>query len=153
MTTADWRAKWDRAAEAESKRYDAVPVASLILDIRAGRIGRYHSIWYSLARRSSLIDAGWTLFNVLESRAPYLVRYHCAAALVMLLDGVNVKPVELSASRFPLSENLARVGHAIEMEIGSPTSDAKLTSIARLRFAIGQTIRRIGSGKNCDGAA
>src|SRR5450631_32832 len=132
MAAADSREQWDRAAEAEGNRYDAMPVAELIRNIRAGRIGRYYSIWYSLAKRGSLTDAGWTLFNVLESRAPYLARYHCAAALITLLEGVNVKPVELSASRFPLSENLARVGHAIEMEIGSPTSDAKLTSIARL---------------------
>ena len=140
--------RWDRAAEAEGHRYDAMPVRNLIQNIRAGRIGRYHSIWYSLAKRSSLGDAGWTLFNVLESRAPYLVRYHCAVALIKLLDGVNVTPVELSASRFPLSENLARIGHAIEMDIGSPTSDARLSPIARLRFAIGQTIGRIASAKD-----
>jgi hypothetical protein len=152
MANANSPEQWDRAAEAEANRYDAMPVASLIRNIRAGRIGRYYTIWYSLAKRSSLTDAGWTLFNVLESRAPYLVRYHCAAALIMLLDGINAKPVELSASRFPLSENLARVAHAVEMEIGSPTSGAKLSTIARLRFAIGQTIRRIGSGKDDDGA-
>ena len=152
MATADWREQWDRAAEAEGNRYDAMPVENLIRNIRAGRIGRYYSIWYSLAKRSSLTDVGWTLFNVLESRAPYLVRYHCAAALITLLDGINVKPVELSASRFPLSENLARVGHAVEMEIGSPTSAAQLSTITRLRFAIGQTIRRIAPGKDYDGA-
>jgi hypothetical protein len=152
MAAADRREQWDRAAEAEGNRYDAMPVADLIRNIRAGRIGRYYSIWYSLARRSSLADAGWTLFNVLESRAPYLVRYHCAAALITLLKDINVKPVELSASRFPLSDNLARIGHAVEMQIGSPTSDAKLSTRARLRFAIGQTIRRVVSGKDYDGA-
>jgi hypothetical protein len=152
MATADWRERWDRAAEAEGNRYDAMPVAKLIQNIRAGRIGHYYTIWYSVAKRGSLADAGWTLFNVLESRAPYLVRYHCAAALIKLQGGINLEPVELSASRFPLSENLARAGHVVEMAIGPPTSDAKLSAIARLRFAIGQTIRRIASGKDGDGA-
>jgi hypothetical protein len=129
-----------------------VPVSKLIQDIRAGRVGRYHSIWYSVAKRSSLADAGWTLFNVLESRAPYLVRYHCAVALLKLLDDINLQPVELSASRFPLNENLARAGHALEMAIGSPTNDAKLSAVARLWFAIGQNMRRIAPGRDREGA-
>jgi len=115
-----WRDEWDQAATAETSRYDALPVASLLEDVRAGRLGDYHTIWYAIAARSTLAESGAVLLEVLESAAPYLVRYHAAAALLRLLGERGVEPVELSAARFPLAENLARLRAEVARRIGAP---------------------------------
>src|SRR5262245_19858670 len=94
-------------------------VATLVEHIRDGRFGDYHTIWYSLARRASLGEAAWILLDVLESKAPYLARYHCAAALLKLMQCTDFEPVALSAGSFPVARNLAEVRSRVEARIGA----------------------------------
>ncbi len=114
-----WRDEWDCEATAESDRYDTRPLSHLLEDIEHGRYGEYHTIWYALAKRAGAHDAAWVLFRVLRSDAPYLARYHCAAALLQVLRTAAFQPVELSAERFPLEQNFAKVRALIEARVGT----------------------------------
>lgn len=118
MTTGDWRDRWDDEATAEAARYDARPVATLLDDVRRERFGEYHTLWYAIARRATPHEAAWTLYDVLGSPAPYLARYHCAAALLRLLSIAEFEPVALSAASMPLARNLATVRTRIEAVAG-----------------------------------
>ena len=115
----NWRNLWESHADAEAARYDAMAVAELVDNVREGRFGDYHTIWYSLAKRATPREAAWALFGILESDAPYLNRYHCAAALSKLMQCAEFEPVALSARRFPLDRNLARMRALIEAQIGT----------------------------------
>jgi hypothetical protein len=90
---------WKDGSHKEREEYDARPVSELLADIRVGRFGNHYRIWYSLGARASLKEAGSLLFDVLESRADYLVRYHCAAALISMagVSAEGYQPVQLSA--------------------------------------------------------
>jgi hypothetical protein len=113
-----WREEWDSHADDEAARYDKMAVADVIADIRRGRFGNYHTIWPAVARRATLAEVGWELLDVLESDAPYLARYHCAAALLQLLQSAEFEPIALSAKGFPLARNLNDVRARIEARIG-----------------------------------
>jgi hypothetical protein len=92
-----WQDRWEEAADAELKRMETRTMTELLADIGVGRFGSYFVIWYVIASRSTLVEAGWTLFRTLASDADYLHRYHCAAALLQLMGEVTLKPLELSA--------------------------------------------------------
>lgn len=115
---SQWREAWDSHADDEAARYDKMPVADAIADIRRGRFGDYYTIWRAIARRATLAEVGWELLDVLESDVPYLARYHCAAALLQLLQSAEFEPVALSAKGFPLARNLNEVRARIEARIG-----------------------------------
>jgi hypothetical protein len=117
---SDWRKEWEWHADAEQARHDAMGAAELLANVCARRWGDYHTIWYAIAKRADLADAAWPLFSILESNAEYLDRYHCAAALLQLLGCSDWEPVELSATRFPLADNLARLRSMIVARIGEP---------------------------------
>ncbi len=118
MTSADWRDRWDDAATAEATGYDALPLVALLDDVPAGTFGEYHTLWYALARRATAQEAAWTLHDILVSTAPYLPRYHCAAALPRILPMPGFEPVSLSASSMPLDRHLATVRARIEAVAG-----------------------------------
>jgi hypothetical protein len=54
-------------------------------------------------------QAGWILMDVLESNVDYLIRYHCAEALIRLMPLSDVEPVQLSADWPTRSDRLACV--------------------------------------------
>src|SRR5690349_24600340 len=99
MERRDWRDDWERAAEKERAHYDGLPVNVLMKKVRRARFGDYYTVWYSIAERATLAEAGWVLFAIVVSDAPYLVRYHGAAALVRLLKTADFEAIELSAGR------------------------------------------------------
>ena len=74
-------------------------MTELLADIGASRFGGYYQIWDSLGARATLAEAGSLLYGILESPANYLIRYHCAAALISIAgayaDGYS--RVQLSA--------------------------------------------------------
>jgi len=113
-----WREQWESHADEEAARYDKMAVCDVIADIRCSRFGDYYTIWRAVARRATLAEVGWVLLDVLESDAPYLARYHCAAALLQLLQCTEFEPVALSARGFPLASNLTEVRARIEARIG-----------------------------------
>lgn len=100
---------WEQEADKARKQYDACSVSELLAEICAKRYGRHFQIWYSLGARASLSEAGLILFRVLESQADYLVRNHCAAALISIAGAYadGYRPKQLSACQTQrVSENL-----------------------------------------------
>jgi hypothetical protein len=115
---AQFQEHWEQEAGKERERYDARPVIELLADIRAGHFGSYYQIWYSLGSRATLAEAGSLLFSILESSADYLVRYHCAAALISVAgvyaDGY--RPEQLSAHQTQrVAEHLAALREKIQV--------------------------------------
>lgn len=119
----DWAERvWAHAAKEERDRCDARSVDELVAEIRAGNYGRVYQIWSSLTARASLQQVGWLFFDLLNSDADYLIRYHCANALFSIghlhehgfRDGG-----ELSVStRYPVDKNLARLREVLELKLG-----------------------------------
>ena len=100
--------KFEQDAEAEYAGYVAQPAASLIDLVKAGRFGTHYQLWRALADTGTLRDAVDPLLAVLRSSAPYLVRYHCAAALIKLARTTHVTPVELSTDLQPRAAAIDR---------------------------------------------
>ena len=148
MERRGWRDDWERAAEKERAHYDRLPLGVLVDNVRRGRFGDYYTVWYSIAGRSTLREAGSVLFAVLVSDAPYLVRYHCAAALLALLKTSDFEPVELSALRYPLRTNLTLVRERIEAQIGPRRSSDDLSRAATLGIGARKLVRRVVLGPN-----
>jgi hypothetical protein len=115
MDYAEYQDHFEKAANEEKQRYDALPVSCLLADIRARRFGHCYQIWCSVAGRATLAEAAEDLLKVLESNADYLNRYHCAAALASVagLYAEGWRAEHLSAeAKFPVRENLNAV-HAL----------------------------------------
>ncbi len=112
MTYAQYQEHFEKMAEAESKRFDAMPVADIISDIRAGRLGQCYQIWHSLAKRKRAqpAEVNDLLLSFLSSQAEYLHRYHCAAALILINKLTEWEPQDLSAApTYPVAKNLEKV--------------------------------------------
>lgn len=118
-TAQDWKQAYEAAADAEAARYERLPVAELLRDIRRGKTGEYGCpIWDSVARKGTAAEVGWALYDVLTSERPYLERYHCAAALLQVLRCSEFEPVALSANWPTLQGNLARLAELVEQVAG-----------------------------------
>jgi hypothetical protein len=115
-----WRDEWEKHAHWELESYDAQPVPDLIKFVKNGYYGTYYVIWDSIARRGTLVEAGWTLFAVLELEVDYLYRYHAAAALLKLMGDEKREPVDLSSTREGIKERLAEVKRELTQRLGPP---------------------------------
>jgi membrane protease YdiL (CAAX protease family) len=114
MSDPEFQDDWERAADAEHRAYAERPPAALLDDARAGRYGEYYQLWRAIAARTTLHDAGAVLIDVLRRDAPYLVRYHAAAALIQLLGTTTFEPVDLSADRPDRAANLDALGRMVQ---------------------------------------
>jgi len=113
-----WRDEWDDHAEHDRQAMDLIPVDHLLDYICSGQFGNYYVIWYSIAERATLEQAGWILFDILNTNIDYLYRYHCAAALLWMLKSTEITPVQLSSLHHNMVENLKVVRAALEKAIG-----------------------------------
>jgi hypothetical protein len=117
-----WRDEYEINAARDRAAVDAHPVEHLLDDVRQRRFGGYYSLWYSIAARATPQAAGWTLFEALmDPGIDFLNRYHCAAALLLLLDIDRFQPLQLSAKTRPdTASNLAQVEVLLDMRVGPP---------------------------------
>ena len=119
-----WKEQYEDAAGDEKKRLSNTDVESLLQNVRQGQYGDYRQIWYALAEKATLEQAGWTLYTVLASPIDYLHRYHAAAALLKLLEksGVNsgFEPVQLSGNPIFIRDNLPKVRDILVQKLGTP---------------------------------
>jgi hypothetical protein len=99
MSYAEFQADWEQAARAEYESYLRLPTATLLAEVRARRYGEYYQLWRAIAARATLADAGHVLLSVVRGENPYLVRYHAAGALLLLLGTKKFEQVELAAER------------------------------------------------------
>ena len=121
-----WKEQYEDAAGDEKKRLSNTEVERLLENVRQGKFGDYHQIWYALAEHATLEQAGWTLYHVLASPIDYLHRYHAATALLKLLEksGVNsgFEPVQLSGNPIFIRDNLPKVRELLVQKLG-PSSE------------------------------
>ena len=88
---------WEQEARVERAAYDGRSIEDLLEDVRRKYFGRYYTIWYSIAARCQLVDAGWQLLEVLDHQSyDQMYRYHCAAALIQLMQSNRWHPDELT---------------------------------------------------------
>ncbi len=115
----DWREEWEDQADQDWQRLEGIPVEKLLEQVNSGKYGNYYNVWYAIAERSSLKDAGWVLFDILNKKIDYLYRYHCAAALLSLLKVTHIQPVQLSGENHNIAENITAVRSLLEKAIGN----------------------------------
>jgi hypothetical protein len=113
MNYAEFQEYWEREAGAEYRRYVDRPAAALLDDVRAGRWGEYYQLWPAVAAKASLREAGPPLLDIVRSEAPYLVRYHAAAALLGLLGSRRFVAANLAADSPRREEWLDAVERAL----------------------------------------
>ena len=118
-----WRDEYEVHADRARAAVDALPVETLLDDVRRGHYGEYYGVWYSIADRASLEIAGWILFDILHRDIDYLYRYHCAAALLSLLEVREIQPVELSGAGHDRAGNLGKIDRLLTARLGArPTA-------------------------------
>lgn len=115
-----WKDLWEQHAAAERAAYDQRPIGDLLQAARSGQVGSYHTLWDAIAARATLEQAGWTLLDVLASRADYLDRYHCAAALLKLLNMPDREPVDFSADWPQTPDRVAELKAALQHRVPRP---------------------------------
>ncbi len=135
----DWKDQYDDAATNEKKRLSHTDVEKLLEDVRKGKFGEYHTIWYAIADNATLEQAGWTLYTILTSKIEYLHRYHASAALISLLEksGVNTdfQPVQLSGNPIFIRDNLPKVREMLAQKLGEPPASAQPADPPRKWYA------------------
>lgn len=114
----DWREKWEVAAGDEQSEYDSISLEQLIERIENGWFGNYYALWRTVEARATLELVGWLLFDVLESKASYLHRYHCARALLNLMGETRFDPVHLSGNNPKLQQNLLVIEKELIKRLG-----------------------------------
>ena len=122
MSYAEYQKYFEDLAEKESNQYDASSLDQILLNIKNEKYGETYQIWYSLAKKTTVEDVGWILFEILESRKDYLTRYHCASALLQLFSPKqdSFKAINLSGcDKSKLKENLQLMEQRLIDKIGS----------------------------------
>ena len=114
----NWQDFWKEAAIKERKHQDATPVADLLRALRKGWYGQYYTIWYSVAERATLAEAGWTLYRVLANPNGRFDRTHCARALLHLLKDSSFSAEELGGYCPLREQKLEALRAALEQAIG-----------------------------------
>ncbi len=124
--------KFQEEYEAESDRafaaLSAVPIQTLLDRVREADFGKSYSLWHVIGAKATLPQAGWILFDVLNSPADYLNRYHCAAALIKISGPLLAEftPVTLTVEKLhPMRENLAKVQAKLLATIGPRAESRK----------------------------
>lgn len=56
--TETWQDRWDAGTDDERKRMQAGTAAELLTAVSEGRFGNYYAIWYVIASRSTVDEAG-----------------------------------------------------------------------------------------------
>ena len=84
MSLTEFEEQYARHAKEEKQTYDALPVETLLDDIKNKRYGDHYQIWVSLVARTDFRQAGLILLEVLESDANPTVRSHCAHTFISL---------------------------------------------------------------------
>ena len=116
MSLTEFEEQYARHAKEEKQTYDALPVETLLDDIKNKRYGDHYQIWVSLVARTDFRQAGLILLEVLESDANPTVRSHCAHTFISLAHLDDRWTAErLSAERqFPVKDNLQEVRRIVE---------------------------------------
>ncbi len=112
MNYAEFQEQWENEADREYDRYMAMDSGALADLVRQGMFGEYYCIWRAIAAKCRLVDVQDAMMRVLRSERDYLVRYHCAAALIALsgAGSEGFEAVHLSArGRYDVEKRLSEL--------------------------------------------
>ena len=109
-----WKTLWDEYAEKERRNYGSMPVEELLKRVKHGYYGNYYCIWYSIAGKATLEQAGEILLEVLHRNIRNLLRYHCASALLKLMDEEDIQPADISGDQPDHDDLLEVVSNKLE---------------------------------------
>ena len=118
MNHAEFQERYEREGDAEYQRYLAMPPEALVDAVRAGEYGAQYQLWPAIAAKVPLDLAGWPLFRVVASDAPYLVRYHAAGALLSLLQSSRFVAADLAVASPQRQNWIAAVEAELEGRVG-----------------------------------
>src|SRR2546425_284010 len=98
MTYAEFQERWEIEAGKEYDHYMTLEASDLASRVQRRDFGQYFSIWRAVAAKCRLAEVQDAMLGVLRSDLDYLIRYHCAEALVSLSGGYSdgFRAVELS---------------------------------------------------------
>lgn len=119
MSYADFQRRYELESEKERAEYDREPIEALLGRVRARRLGGQYQLWYAIAARASLAQAGWLLFDFVSGAHEYLDRYHAAAALLTLLGRADLEAADLTVAHRSPDEHLADVRAELERRAGA----------------------------------
>jgi len=111
----------EQEEDKELEFYMSKPASFIEEEIRAGRFGVQYQIWEAVARKCALKDIGWDLFKILSSdQQPYVVRHHCAEALIELSDaddyGIHAEKIS-SEEQYNVPQYLQTLKGIIERKL------------------------------------
>ncbi len=98
MTYAEFQERWELEAGKEFDHFMTLEPGDLCQRVQAGQFGEYYTIWRAVTDKCRLADVRDSMMRILRSDADYLIRYHCAEALISLAGawGDGFRAVELS---------------------------------------------------------
>ena len=119
-----WKEQWEDGAGVEYEELCLLPLEELGRRIAKRQFGGYYMIWDAISAKQDLLSVGWPLFDFLKSPSEYLHRYHCARALLALMNSTEFQAADLSVEHVDRPKNLARVAALLERALGPrPTTD------------------------------
>ncbi len=125
MSYAEFQRQYELESEKERAGYDREPIGALLGRVRSRRLGAQYQLWYAIAARASLAEAGWLLFDFVSGANEYLDRYHAATALLTLLGRRDLEAADLTVAHRSPGTHLAGVRAELERRIGArPHTDA-----------------------------
>jgi hypothetical protein len=113
-----WKEQWEDESHAEYEVLRALPLEERRRRIAKRQFGSYYMIWDAIAAKRDLPPVAWQLFEFLKSHADYLHRYHCARALLALMDYRDLQAADLSVEHMNPSKNLATIEALLEKAVG-----------------------------------
>jgi HEAT repeat protein len=118
MAEKHWKERWEDDADGEYQQLRALPLDDLRRRLAKGKFGQHHMLWSAIAAKGDLEPVGWELFDFLKSSGDYLQRYHCARALLALLECKDLQPAELAVEHPDPSAKRARVEALLTNALG-----------------------------------
>jgi hypothetical protein len=114
----DWRERWEDDSQAEYDQFCELALETLLARVATMKLGSHCQIWEAIAAKEDLRTAGWPLFGFVSSGAPYLHRYHCAAALLTLLKLSKYQAAQLTVEHLNPARALADVAKILASRVG-----------------------------------
>jgi hypothetical protein len=110
MTYAEFQERWKIEAGKEYDLYVTLQASALASRVRRGEFGEYFTIWRAVAARCRLAEVRDAMMKILTSDVDYLIRYHCAEALISLSGAYSdgFRAVQLSGrEKYDVDRHLA----------------------------------------------
>ncbi len=98
LTYGEFQDRWEQEAERELSEFGRLSSAELAQRLSDGQYGVHFTFWRVLADKCKLVDVFEPMLRLLRSNADYLIRYHCADALIRLASVQGFEPIHLSAN-------------------------------------------------------